>query len=170
MVPIGHTTPLRSGQVSYVMRRFELEEFLKHVERYQITELFLVPPIIVSIVMSPLVSKYSLKSVRWGQIGGAPLDTTTQAKFKALVSPDGAINQAWGMTEISCLGSCFYWPEFDTTGSIGRFLPNLEVKYALWTPWRYSDTLIDGTDLLMMTAKRSGGTTKEESFLYGVPQ
>lgn len=111
------------------MRRFELQSFLRNVERYQISELFLVPPIVNSIINSSLKNAYSMRSVQWGSIGGAPLDTASQAKLNALIHPHGKISSAWGMTECTCLGTTLYWPELDTTGSIGRFLPNLEVKY-----------------------------------------
>jgi len=114
------------------MRRFELEAFLRHTEMYKITEVFLVPPIIVSIVASPITRKYSLRSVRWGLIGGAALDTSSQTAFNSLIHPDGSINMCWGMTECCCLGAAYYWPEKDTTGSIGRFLPNLEIKQVLF--------------------------------------
>ncbi|RVX72878.1 hypothetical protein B0A52_03231 [Exophiala mesophila] len=64
MVPIGHITPLRSGHVSYVMRRFHLEDFLRYTEKFEVTELFVVPPIVVSILQSPLIRRYSLRSLR----------------------------------------------------------------------------------------------------------
>jgi 4-coumarate--CoA ligase len=128
MVPIGHTTPLKAGHVSYVMRRFDLEPFLQCTEQYSITELFLVPPVILSILQSPLIRKYSLKSLRWGLVGGAPLDVASLKNFNALMNADGRINSCWGMTECSCVGAGYHWREADVTGSIGRFLPNLEVK------------------------------------------
>ena len=33
------------------------------------------------------------------------------------------------MTETTCVATNFPWPELDETGSIGRPLPNLDVKY-----------------------------------------
>lgn len=36
--------------------------------------------------------------------------------------------RVWGMTELSCVASMFYYPEDDDTGSIGRIIPNCEAK------------------------------------------
>ena len=96
---VAHTTPLRSGQVSVVMRRFDLEHFLEHVDSFEINELGLVPPIFIAIIMSPLTKKYSLKSVRAVTAGAAPLGKETQERFRELVPPGTSVNQVWGMTE-----------------------------------------------------------------------
>ncbi|RFU29292.1 hypothetical protein B7463_g7041, partial [Scytalidium lignicola] len=128
MIPMAMATPLRLGHIGYIMRRFELEKFLQVTESHAITEFFLVPPIIISILTSQLTARYSLKSIRWGVIGGAPIDETSRKQISELVHPDGRINMVWGMTECTCVGASFSWPEGDDTGSIGRFLPTLEVK------------------------------------------
>ncbi|KIW82948.1 hypothetical protein Z517_02191 [Fonsecaea pedrosoi CBS 271.37] len=128
MAIMAHITPLRSGHIAYVMTRFQLEDFLRFTEQYEVTELFVVPPVIVSILQSPLTAKYSLKSLRSGMTGGAKIDLLSQQRFTALMHPDGCINPCYGMTEISCIGACHPWPAVDTDGSIGYFLPNLEVK------------------------------------------
>ncbi|KIV92781.1 hypothetical protein PV10_04047 [Exophiala mesophila] len=128
MVPIGHITPLRSGHVSYVMRRFHLEDFLRYTEKFEVTELFVVPPIVVSILQSPLIRRYSLRSLRCGMTGGAKIDLLSQQAFTALMHPDGSLNPCYGMTEISCIGACYQWPDQDLDGSVGHFLPNLEIR------------------------------------------
>lgn len=127
-VPVGHTTPLRSGNVTYVMRRFELEPVLALVHKYQITDLTLVPPVVVAILKFPGRDKYSLKSVRVAFSGAGPLDRETQRQLQALLSPEASFTQVWGMTETSCVASRFYYPEHDETGSVGRMMPNLDVK------------------------------------------
>ena len=40
--PRAHTSPLRGGYGTYVMRRFELEPWLQNIQKYNITELNLV--------------------------------------------------------------------------------------------------------------------------------
>ncbi|OQV06031.1 AMP-binding enzyme domain-containing protein [Cladophialophora immunda] len=117
MAIIGHITPLRSGHIAYVMPRFQLEDFLRFTEIYEVTELFVVPPIIVSILQSPLVRKYSLRSLRSGMTGGAKIDLLSQQRFTALMHPEGCINPCYGMTEISCIGAHHPWPEVDSDGS-----------------------------------------------------
>jgi 4-coumarate--CoA ligase len=56
--PVAHTTPLRSGEKSYVLPRFELEKWFWAHERYGITDVATVPP--VSVVIFP-----------WALLGGS---------------------------------------------------------------------------------------------------
>ncbi|KAF2101590.1 amp dependent CoA ligase [Rhizodiscina lignyota] len=132
--PAVHTSALRAGQQNYIMRRFDLEGFLSAVEKYQITDLVCVPPIVIAVIMSPLRHKYSLKSVRFAAVGAAPLDKGPQAKFRELLHPDVPFTQVLGMTETSCLLAKFDGRTFDDTGSIGQFVPDLDIK------------LVDGED------------------------
>lgn len=146
-VPRAHTSPLRSGLVTYVMRRFELESWLRNVQQYRITEAmmvnlpseflifhlsltkpFQVPLMVIQIIKSPLTKKYSLKSIRNAWAGAAPLAPEPQRTFKALLSPSAPFNQVWGMSETSCIATMIHYPEYDPTGSVGRFLPNLDAK------------------------------------------
>ncbi|KAL3417885.1 4-coumarate-CoA ligase 2 [Phlyctema vagabunda] len=127
-IPVAHTTALRMGDASYVMRRFELESFLGNIEKYSISELTIVPPIAVAIIMSPLTPKYSLRSVRYANCGAAPLSKETQARFQSLLSKGAPFTQVWGMTETCCIGFMFHFNEHDDTGSVGRMLPNLDAK------------------------------------------
>lgn len=127
-VPIAHITPLRSGHISYVLRRFELEPFLKAYQEFQITDMRIVPPIVIATIMSPITKNYSLRSVKWASCGAAPLGKEAQSKMKALFAPGAVFSQVWGMTETSCIATKFYHPESDDTGSVGRLLPNLDGK------------------------------------------
>jgi len=127
--PSTHTSALRSGHANYIMRRFEVDTFLENIEKYKITDLTLVPPIVASIVMSPNPNKIkALSSVKVASTGGAPLDKIMQARFQELLDPATPFTQIWAMTETSCLASLFYYPENDDTGSVGRFVPNIDVK------------------------------------------
>ncbi|KAF2200694.1 amp dependent CoA ligase [Delitschia confertaspora ATCC 74209] len=126
--PVGVITPFRAGQAAYIMRRFELEPFLAAIERYKITELGIVPPIAVAIIMSPISKKYSLRSIRKAACGAAPLGKGPQARLKALLALEAPFTQVWGMTETSCVASMFGAFEHDDTGSVGRMLPNMDVK------------------------------------------
>ncbi|KAF2705392.1 4-coumarate-CoA ligase-like protein [Pleomassaria siparia CBS 279.74] len=127
-VPRAHTSPLRGGMKTYVMRRFELESWLSNVERFQITEANMVPPMVVQVINSPLAQKYSLHSIRNGWVGAAPLAAEPQARLKSLLRPNAPFNQVWGMSETSCIATMLHYPEHDATGSVGRFLPNLDAK------------------------------------------
>jgi acyl-CoA synthetase (AMP-forming)/AMP-acid ligase II len=93
MVSAAHHAVLRLGFTAYVMRRFDVATYLKNVERFGVTELSLVPPLVVAIIMSPLVKEYSLKHVRFGQVGAAPLDKDTQGRLLQLLHPKARFTQ-----------------------------------------------------------------------------
>lgn len=128
-VPATHVSALRGGQVNYIMRRFDLVQFLEGCEKYKVTEITTVPPMAVGIVKSPLSKRPYLKATRAGSVGAAPLDKDVQAQFRSLLGPDATYNQVWGMTESSCIATKFSYPENDNTGSVGRPIPNLGMKY-----------------------------------------
>ncbi|KAK6384286.1 hypothetical protein LTR65_009660 [Meristemomyces frigidus] len=126
--PSAHCTPLRSGERAYVMPRFEPEKWFWAMDHYQITDVTLVPPVVVMAINSPLNKKYSLKHVRLARVGAAPLDKGPQARMKALLSEQTPLTQAWGMTETSCVATMFGWQEHDETGGVGRLIPDLDAK------------------------------------------
>ncbi|KAJ5238384.1 AMP-dependent synthetase/ligase [Penicillium chermesinum] len=129
VAPVTHITTLKTGQTVYMMRRFELELFLQSIDKYNIPELSLVPPIVIAILMSPLSKKHPfLKKTRAAASGAAPLDKDVQARFRALMGDGSPFTQVWGMTETCCVATTFRYPEHDDTGSIGRLIPNLEAK------------------------------------------
>ncbi|KIW26987.1 uncharacterized protein PV07_06769 [Cladophialophora immunda] len=128
IVPVGHTTPFKAGHETYVMRRFEMREFLHSIQEFKITDLSISPPVVVMALASPLLNQYDLTSVKWCRSGSAPLGKVHQRAFEKHLAPDGVFNQVWGMTETTCVASRFWYPESDSTGSIGRFIANLDVK------------------------------------------
>ncbi|KAL2813887.1 hypothetical protein BJX63DRAFT_442764 [Aspergillus granulosus] len=127
--PLTHFGILKAGFTTYMMRRFDLPIYLSTVMKYSITDLILVPPIAIAILMNELThTRPFLKSIRIGTCGGAPLDKEVQGRVKKLFGEGAALNQVWGMTETSCVATMFPFPEDDTTGSVGRLIPNLEAK------------------------------------------
>ncbi|KAK0937690.1 hypothetical protein LTR29_010690 [Friedmanniomyces endolithicus] len=128
IAPTAFCTPLRMGEKAYVMARFELEKWLWSTEKYQVTDLLVVPPQVVAIVNSPLREKYSLRSIRTGICGAAPLDSRVQTRLQGLLGPDVPFTQVWGMTETTCISTRFPHPEKDVTGSVGKPLPDIDMK------------------------------------------
>jgi 4-coumarate--CoA ligase len=126
--PGMHIGTLRRGVQTWLLRRFDLELWLATVQNKQVTEIALVPPMAIAILMSPVSKKYSLKNIRSASIGAAPLGLDAQMRLKALLSPEARVLQVWGMTECSCVGMRFSYPEDDTTASVGKLLPSLEGK------------------------------------------
>lgn len=113
------------------MRRYDPGTFLEMCTKHNITELTLVPPQVISLLAHPIPSsrkKDLLASVRLAYGGAAPLDAVTQAKFQELMPEGSPFTQVMGMTETSCFALLLYYPENDDTGSVGRFMPNTDVK------------------------------------------
>ncbi|KIY01138.1 uncharacterized protein Z520_02690 [Fonsecaea multimorphosa CBS 102226] len=123
-----NTSAFRGGYPTYLMRRFELEPWMANISKFNITELNVVPAMVVTILQSGLLEKYSLDCVKNIYSGSAPLDKSLQMALKAYLPADCIFNLAWGMTETSCMGMCFFYPDQDLTGAVGRPLPNHDVK------------------------------------------
>ncbi|KPI34916.1 4-coumarate--CoA ligase-like 7 [Cyphellophora attinorum] len=128
--PRALTTIWKRNEMCYLMRRFEPDSYVRYIERFGITDLTVVPPMAVAVLNHAGVKDgtVSLKSVKNGIAGAAPLTRETQKRFMALLAPNTSFNQIWGMTETNCLASRFEWDEFDDTGSIGWLCPGLEAK------------------------------------------
>ena len=75
-----------------------------------------------------MTKKYSLKSVRRMAIGAAPLDAGSWRRLRELCAPDCKCTQVWSMTETAGSITLFYYPEADDTGSVGRLMPNTDIK------------------------------------------
>ena len=110
----------------YIMRTFVYEEFLRTIQTYRITELQVVPPILVLMNKHPLTSKYDLSSVTKIGSGAAPLGRSLQNDCRERFNTN--IGQGWGMTELTCAGCSVPSGLKDETGSIGCLLPNAEAK------------------------------------------
>ena len=95
VAPCTHFSPLNNGIPTYVMRRFELEPWLQNIEKYEITDLASVPPIIISVIMSDARKKYSMKTVKFASCGAAPLEKAPQARFQELLDPEAPFTQVW---------------------------------------------------------------------------
>jgi acyl-CoA synthetase (AMP-forming)/AMP-acid ligase II len=111
---------------TYVMEKFQFEDFLRHIENYRITSLQLVPPVLIMLSKRPETSKFDLNSLNHIISGAAPLSRELQNdmsnRFGVLIA------QGWGMTEVVCVGLMI--PGFlrDDSGSVGYLLPNSEAK------------------------------------------
>ncbi|KAL3455870.1 putative AMP-binding enzyme [Aspergillus heterothallicus] len=127
--PSTHFGTLKAGHTIYMMRRFDLPTFLATFIAHRITDLTLVPPIAIALLMNELThSKPFLRSVRVATCGAAPLDKDVQQRIKSLLGEGAPFTQVWGMTETSCIATMFPYPEDDDTGSVGRLVPNVQAK------------------------------------------
>lgn len=115
----------------YLMRRFDMKQYLESIERLGVTETAMVPAMIYGILKSPLATKERLNSLRYMWCAGSPLRKSTQEQLQALLSSEAKISQVWGLTEVGWATSLF-WPEGDYSGSVGRPLPGLSVRFVTW--------------------------------------
>lgn len=110
----------------YVMARFVYEDFLNYIQKYKITTLQSVPPVLVMMSKRPETAKYDISSLRQILCGAAPLSSDLQndimKRFNVVVV------QGWGMTETTCAGIMMPGMIKDLTGCIGHLLPNTEAK------------------------------------------
>lgn len=83
----------------FVMPKFDFEMMLQSVEKYKITELSLVPPVVVALAKSPLTKKYDLSSVAYMGSGAAPLGRDVAAQVERVFGDRFNLKQGYGMTE-----------------------------------------------------------------------
>lgn len=117
----------------YIMRRFAFEPMLEAVQKYRITDLTLVPPVVVAMAKSPITKNYDLSSVKKAGSGAAPLGKEVVAEFETLW-PQGVINvrQGYGMTETTC--SVLGWDPTKPNDASSCGEPNANVEIKLVNP------------------------------------
>jgi 4-coumarate--CoA ligase len=94
----------------YLMPKFDFLEMLTYVQKYRITDLVLVPPVLVAMAKHPATRKFDLGSIEQVSSGAAPLGREASQEFEKLWS-DGRVNvkQGWGMTEVTCKFFFFFF-------------------------------------------------------------
>jgi 4-coumarate--CoA ligase len=114
------------------MPKFDFLEMLQYVQKYRITDLVLVPPVVVAMAKHPATKKFDLSSVESVGSGAAPLGKEVSEEFERLWST-GQVNvkQGWGMTELTCSATSFHPNKRSTSFSVGEMLANCEAKIVL---------------------------------------
>lgn len=118
---------LKQGDPVFVMSSFSLEGFLGSIQKYNITRVDLVPPILIMLAKRPEVAHYDISSLRRLGCGGAPLSSDLQNEIMSLF-PHVVVSQGWGMSETTCAGISAESLPQDPTGSIGILLPNTQAR------------------------------------------
>ncbi len=111
-----------------VMQRFQLEQWLDAVQRFKITNSFVVPPMLVLLAKNPVVDKYNLSSLEWVMSGAAPLSAELGDEVEQRI-PTLKVTQGYGLTETSPTVS-FTDPQYykHAKGSAGRLVPGVEMR------------------------------------------
>jgi acyl-CoA synthetase (AMP-forming)/AMP-acid ligase II len=118
---------LYAGATTVVMPRFDLEEFLGVVEKYEVTMAHIVPPIVLALAKHPAVARYDLKSLRTIFSGAAPLGAELAREVSARLGC--YVKQGYGMTEASpATHMAPDDPARGKHGSVGLPVPNTECK------------------------------------------
>jgi acyl-CoA synthetase (AMP-forming)/AMP-acid ligase II len=120
---------LAGGGTILSVPRFDMQEFLGFVQKYRVTILPIVPPIVLGLVKHPAVAQFDLSSVRLVFSGAAPLgEDMARELSRKLGCP---VVQGYGMTEASPVTHLSPTANAPMKpGSVGRVVPNTEVKIA----------------------------------------
>lgn len=118
------------GVPVYVMPGFDFARMLAHIERFRITTLPVVPPIVVMLAKHPLARKHDLSSLEHIGSGAAPLAREVCDEVERLLPRrDVTVRQGWGMTEVTC--TAMAWdPTTAVRGSagVGEVYPNCRAR------------------------------------------
>jgi acyl-CoA synthetase (AMP-forming)/AMP-acid ligase II len=115
----------RAGLVT--MPRFDLPDFLRFIQDYRATYVFIAPPIAVALAKHPLVDDYDLSSVHTIFSGAASLNHTLGAVVSARLGC--RVRQGYGMSEMSPVSHAIPLDRNDIPlDSVGLTLPNIECR------------------------------------------
>ncbi|KAH9614839.1 hypothetical protein KSS87_006362 [Heliosperma pusillum] len=119
---------LQKGNAVVTMAKFDLELMLKAIEKYRITHLWVVPPIVLALVKHGAVNKYDLSSLKQIGSGAAPLGKEIMSECSKKL-PHVFVMQGYGMTETSGMISMEH-PKLGArnSGSSGLLVPELEAQ------------------------------------------
>ncbi|XP_050304061.1 uncharacterized protein LOC126741607 [Anthonomus grandis grandis] len=121
---------LRLGSHLISIPRFTPEDYLKALETYKPTYLFVVPSLLLFLASHPEVKKEHLASVEEITSGAAPLTEGLLQKFRQKFdNPNLMVRQGYGMTETSPV--TFIMPKMtppSKIGTIGILYPGTEAR------------------------------------------
>nr|AIS92507.1 4-coumarate:CoA ligase 3 [Epimedium sagittatum] len=121
---------LASGSTVVVLSKFEMDEMLSSIEKYRVTYLPLVPPILIAMINNAnnIKRKYNLESLESVLSGGAPLSKEVIEGFIEKY-PTVKILQGYGLTETAGVGaSTDSLVESRRYGTAGLMSPSMEAK------------------------------------------
>jgi 4-coumarate--CoA ligase len=115
-----------------LLPKWDLELALQSIQKYKITTLPLVPPLVRAIAQSPLTSKYDLTSVV-GAVSGAaylPPDLAHQLAKKLPQGANAPIPSGYGLSEAASIASPaapgIFGLAASPPGTVGYLLPGME--------------------------------------------
>ncbi|KAI1180359.1 acetyl-CoA synthetase-like protein [Nemania sp. FL0916] len=119
-----------TGVPVFIMPSFNFEKMLQHIQKFRISHITAVPPIVIMLAKNPLSRKYDLSSVQSIGCGAAPLGLEVCDEVSKLWPSGGfKVRQGWGMTEATCSVTIWQPNEFVRTSSVGELLPNCKARF-----------------------------------------
>ena len=117
---------LKLGAALVLHARFELQAVISDLDKKRITVFCGVPTMYVGLLQADL-SAVNLTSLRLCNSGGAPLPLEIQERFQALSG--ASLNEGWGMTETSAIGSFTPAQGRRHPGACGIPAPGIEFRF-----------------------------------------
>ncbi|KOC62438.1 Luciferin 4-monooxygenase [Habropoda laboriosa] len=161
-----------AGAAICTMRSFEIEKFLRLTEKYRITHLPLVPPILVTLAKHPTVTNYDYGSVRQVLCGAAPLPKNVADEVKRRMKVKH-IRNGYGMTELSIITNISDGTTSDDT--VGPIVPGFKCKVVdttsgkILAPGEIGEICFAGEQLMLgyyKNPKTTAETIDKENWLH----
>lgn len=125
---IGMITGLTQGRTGVFLPKFEIDLYLRTIEKYKAVQITLVPPILVAVCKYP--KKYDLSSVKIVYSGAAPLHKDTINSVPERFPNVQAVLQGYGASETSLALTRFNYHNYEICkpGSVGQAVPGTIIK------------------------------------------
>ena len=117
---------LSQGATIVTLPRYDLNQFLRTLQEYEVTVAPLVPPLVLALSRVPEVENYDLSKLRLIHCGAASLPVEIARACSQRLGC--LIRYGYGLTEVSPLSHASMPARRDKAGSVGYCLPNTEFK------------------------------------------
>jgi acyl-CoA synthetase (AMP-forming)/AMP-acid ligase II len=121
--------PLCSGATVVTLPRFDPGRFLELLQEHRVTVLVGAPPMLRVLTGHPLAAAADLGALELVVCGGAPLPAAAQLALAARL-PGATVGQAYGLTETTVGVSMPDRDAGSVPGTVGRIMPNTELRVA----------------------------------------
>ncbi|XP_008236197.1 PREDICTED: 4-coumarate--CoA ligase-like 6 [Prunus mume] len=168
---------LSLGSRIVVMKRFDVNEVIRAIDRYKVTHFPVVPPVLTALTKRAKdgLAPHSLKSLKQISCGAALLSMKTIEDF-VQTFPHIDLIQGYGMTETTAVGTRgFNTEKLRKPSSIGVLAPNMQAKVVDWNtgspmpPTSTGELWLHGPGIMkgyLNNAKATLSTIDEEGWLH----
>lgn len=118
---------LHTATPCVIFSRFSTEHFFEAVQKYKVTFMFVVPPMLLALATSPLVKQYDVSTIKSFASGAAKL---SKELCQLVLEKQGIpVTDGYGMTEMSPLISLQTTADIQRKHlDVGRLVPNTEAR------------------------------------------